>query len=189
MNALGILAGPRKGKSTDKMIDSVLSGLNDNGHTTEKISLYDYDIKPCTGCCSCEKTRKCVIKDDISVVMDKMNKADVIVFGSPTYWNNVTSEAKKLFDRSAEFFEMTAMGPKRKEENPSHVVLVTTCGAPFPLSHMMGIIPGIFRAMKVYFKRTRAKLHTIYVPGMLDAEKSSPSEKVLQKAYRLGRNL
>ena len=189
MKVLGILAGPRKGRATDMMIDAVLKGLKDKGGDVEKISLYDYDIKPCTGCCTCEGNKPCVINDDQRIVMEKMGSADVVVFGSPAYWSNVTSEAKKFMDRSADFFEMTSMGPKRTKDKPSKVVLVTACGAPYPFSCLMGIVPGIMRVMKVYFGRMKAKIYTISAPGMIDAHKSLPSVSLLKKAYDLGKRI
>ena len=189
MKALGVLGGPRKGRTTDQMIDAVLKGLSENGAETEKVHIYDYDIKPCTGCCTCEKLGKCVINDDSRIILEKMDAADVIVWGSPVYWSNVTSETKKFFDRSIEFFEMTKMGPKRTKDTPKNVVLVTSCGAPYPLSHIMGITPGALRAMKVFFKQTKAKIHTIYVAGMMSAATSQPPQKSLDKAYKLGKSL
>jgi len=189
MKALGILAGPRKGRTTDKLIDAVLEGIKDSGAEVEKISLYDLDIKPCTGCCACQKSGKCVIEDDHQMVLDKMDVADVVVFGSPVYWSNVTSEAKKFFDRSVGFFEMTDIGPKRTADKPGKVVLVSSCGVPFPFTHIMGVIPGCMRAMKVFFGRMKVKIKTIYAAGMVDPETSEPSEKLIKKAYRLGKNI
>lgn len=189
MKALGILGGPRKGHATDKMIDAVIKGLSENGAETEKIHIYDYNIKPCTGCCTCQRTGKCVINDDNHLILEKMEHADVIVFGSPAYWCNVTSETKKLFDRSIGFFTMTDIGPKRTKPNPKDVVLVTSCGAPYPFSHIMGVIPGVLRAMKIFFGRTKAKIHTIYAAGMMNPDTSMPSEKLLDKASRLGKRL
>jgi multimeric flavodoxin WrbA len=189
MKVLGILAGPRKGRATDSVINAVLEGAKDNGGEIEKIYLYDLNIKPCMGCNTCEKTRKCVINDDQQGVLDKMGQADAVVFGSPAYWSNVTSEAKKFMDRSAGFFKMTAIGPKRQEGKPSRVVIVTSCGAPYPFSHMMGIIPGVMRAMKVFFCRMNARVSCIYAAGMMNAETSMPSVKLLAKARRLGRAL
>lgn len=190
MKALGILAGPRKGRTTDKMIDSVLEGVKFRDVEVEKISLYDYDIKPCRGCCTCENGSDCPIDDDQKKVLQKMDQADILVFGSPTYWSNITSEAKKLMDRSSNFFQMTDTGPVRTKDKPSKVVLVTSCGAPFPFTHLMGVIPGSMRAMKVFFRRMkRAQIHTIYVGGMLEPKTSQPSERLLKKAYNLGKSI
>lgn len=189
MKCLGILAGPRKGHATDKLIDAVLEGLKDRGGEVEKISLYDYNIKPCTGCGTCHKTGKCVINDDHHTILEKVDNADVIVFGSPAYWSNVTSEAKKFMDRSSCLFEMKAMGPKRTKKKPSKVVLVTACGAPYPFSHMMGIVPGVMGAMKVFFCRMNAKVRAIYAAGMMDVDTSLPSKRLLEKAREIGRSI
>ncbi|MCM8791276.1 MAG: flavodoxin family protein [Candidatus Omnitrophica bacterium] len=189
MKCLGILAGPRKGHATDRLIEAVLEGVKQSGGEVEKISLYDYNIKPCAGCSACQMNKKCPIEDDHHIILEKMEEADSIVFGSPAYWSNVTSEAKKFMDRSASFFEMTAFGPRRKKKKPSKIVLITTCGAPFPFSHLMGIIPGAVGAMKVFFGRMNAKVHVIYAAGMMDPAKSLPSEKLMRKARDLGKSL
>jgi multimeric flavodoxin WrbA len=189
MKVLGILAGPRKGRATDRMIDAVLDGMKANGAEVEKISLYDYDIKPCRGCCVCEKERKCVIEDDESLILEKMGRADVVVFGSPAYWSNVTSEAKKFMDRAGGFFTMTVTGPRRTESRPGKVVLVAACGAPWPFTHLMGIIPGVMTAMKTFFGRMKAKIYTIYAGGMMDPNKSNPSLRQIKKAFNLGKSI
>ena len=189
MKALGILAGPRKGRATDQMIDSVLAGIKDNGSDVEKISLYDYHIKPCTGCCTCETGEDCPISDDQKSILDKIEDIDILVFGSPVYWSNVSSVGKNFMDRASGFFEMTKMGPKRTKNKPGKIVLIASCGAPWPFTHLMGIIPGVFRAMKVFFGRMKATIHKIYAGGMLDPKTSNPSEKLLKKAYNLGKSL
>lgn len=189
MKCLGILAGPRKGRATDALIDAVLFGVRDAGGEVEKLSLYDYAIKPCTGCCACQNGSPCVIDDDQRLILRKMGAADIVVFGSPAYWSNVTSEAKKFMDRSADFFRMTTFGPRRNEPTPRAVVLVTTCGAPFPFTHLMGIVPGAMRAMKAFFGRMHATVHTIHAGGMLDPATSTPSGRTLKRAYALGKRV
>ena len=44
MKALGILAGPRKGKATDHLLDEVLRGLKDSGAEVKKVYLYDLSL-------------------------------------------------------------------------------------------------------------------------------------------------
>lgn len=188
MKALGILAGPRKGWTNDQLLDKVLEGLKDNGTEVEKISLYDLDIRHCTGCGSCE-TGKCVIDDDHQMVLDKMGDSDIVVFASPTYWSNVTSMAKTFFDRSASFFEMTKAGPRRTADKPGKVVLITSCGIPYPLSHLLGMATGCMRAMKVFFGYMKVRITKFYATGMVDYNKSKPSGKILNRAYNLGKNL
>lgn len=191
MKAVGIVGGPRKGQVTDSLVDATLEGLKDRGIETEKLYLYDLDIRPCKGCLACEKSEGCVIEDDHSMVLDEMDKVDIVVFASPTYFSNVTSVAKAFIDRGYSFFEQTRFGPKRYTEKPSKVILITSCGAPFPFSHIMGVVPGSMKAMKAFFKCMNVKIKTLAATGMMeDFDKNSKKcRKLLDKAYSLGEKI
>ena len=188
MKALGILAGPRKGEVSDNLVDAALRGLKYKGAETEKIYLYDLDIKPCKGCLACCTGGKCAIEDDYRAVLDKMAQSDVIVFASPAYFGNVTSLAKVFVDRSLPFFTMTKLGPKRFADKPSKVILIANCGVPFPLSHIFGVIPGCIRPMKMFFKCMKVRIRTLAATGMTDFDQKK-CDKFIKKAYKLGRNI
>ena len=188
MKALGIMAGPRKGQVTDHLIDAALQGAKDRGAVTDKVYLYDLDIKPCTACNVCSTTKKCVIHDDHQAVLDKMNVADIVIFGSPTYESNTTSVAKKFMERSLSFFDMTISGPKRRSKTPSKVILITSCGAPFPFNIFMGMSTGCINAMKVFFKYMPVKIRTVTAAGVGDFDEKKCA-KHLRKAYQLGKTI
>lgn len=99
MKIVAIIGSPRKNGNTDTLVDSVLQGAIENGAETEKIYLSDLNFKGCIGCEGCKKTGKCVVKDDMQMVYEKMNEADGIVLGSPTYFYNVTGLTKMFIDR------------------------------------------------------------------------------------------
>ncbi|MDP8253344.1 MAG: flavodoxin family protein [Candidatus Kaelpia aquatica] len=188
MKALALIAGPRKGQATDSITDAVLRGINERQIETEKIYLHDLDIRPCLGCSNCHKIKECIIEDDHQMVLDKMDKSDIIVFASPTYVSNVTSVAKAFMDRSIRFFEMTKFGPRRLSDRPSKVILITSCGAPFPFSHILGFSSGCMRAMKAFFKPMNVKTKTLTATGIKDFDAKSCSG-ILKKAYKLGRTI
>ena len=84
MNIVGLVGSPRKGSNTDLLISSILNGASTNNHVTEKIYLYDFDIKPCVDCKACKKGNyKCALHDDMKALYPKLEKTDVIVFGTP----------------------------------------------------------------------------------------------------------
>jgi len=189
MKALGILGGPRKGHTTDHLLDSALQGLKDRGAETEKIYLYDLNIKPCLSCLACSDTKKCVIQDDEQIVLDKIADSDVIVFSSPTYWSNIPSQAKAFIDRSGSLFVETKYGPKRLLDKPSKAILLTSCWAPFPFSHLYGISSGCIKAMKVFFDyMPRVKVKTFTAAGILQFDEKKCA-KALRKAYILGKTI
>jgi len=73
--------------------------LEATGCDYELINLRDKNIKPCTACGGCYKTHKCIVKDDMQEIRQKLEKADAIVLGSPTYFANVTGIMKNFIDR------------------------------------------------------------------------------------------
>lgn len=90
----------------------LISGSNRNGNTnyilnkikqrienTELILLSERDIKYCKGCLACHKVPSCVIKDDIQEITNKMLESDLVIFGIPNYFDNVTGLFKNFVDR------------------------------------------------------------------------------------------
>lgn len=188
MKAIGIVAGPRKGQLTDSLTDSALKGLRDRGAQTDKVYLTDLDIKPCQGCLSCRSTGRCAIDDDFNALADKTREADVIVFSSPTYFSNVTSCAKKFFDRGYSMFKDGPFGPVYLHKKPGKAILITSCGAPFPFSSFLGISTGSVRSLKVFFKYMRMKTRILLVTGAKDMG-VSPHAGPLRRAYDLGKTI
>ena len=51
------------------------------------------------GCLACHHTDRCVIKDDINSIIDKLVESELIVFGVPNYFDNVSGLFKNFMDR------------------------------------------------------------------------------------------
>ncbi|WP_432663660.1 flavodoxin family protein [Wukongibacter baidiensis] len=52
----------------------------------EMIRLSELDIKPCMGCLECAKDNRCIQKDDMNQLLDKILEAEALVFsGFPTF--------------------------------------------------------------------------------------------------------
>ena len=71
---------------------------NDFDH--EIIMLGDKKIEYCQECYHCTITGHCYLHDDLHEIQGKMLQADVIIFGSPVFMNNVSGQMKVFFDRS-----------------------------------------------------------------------------------------
>ena len=79
-----ILSGSfRKHGNSDLLCDEFKRGAEEAGHSVEKIFINEKQIHYCRGCGVCNSTHKCVIKDDMAEILDKMVKADVIVMATP----------------------------------------------------------------------------------------------------------
>lgn len=95
---------PRRGGNSDALADAFLAGATQQGHAAEKIFLHDKDIRFCRGCLACQKTERCGIRDDVEAILDKMRRADVIVFATPVYFYEMCGQMKTLLDRTNPLF-------------------------------------------------------------------------------------
>ena len=99
-NVLVISASPRKGGNSDTLCDEFIRGAQESGNHAEKIFLASKNIKYCIGCGVCNTTQKCVQKDDMAEILDKMVEADVIVLATPVYFYTMDAQMKTLIDRT-----------------------------------------------------------------------------------------
>lgn len=95
MKILLISSSPRKG-NTDYILNCIYNCLDCE---KELILLRNYHIKNCTGSLLCHNEEKCHIKDDMKCLIEKMIMADLIIFGVPNYFDNVTGLFKTFIDR------------------------------------------------------------------------------------------
>lgn len=65
----------------------------------EIISLGDKDIQMCRGCWGCTISGKCVIKDDMEEIRQKILECDFLILGSPVYVHQISAQMKVFFDR------------------------------------------------------------------------------------------
>jgi len=98
---LVLSASPRKGGNSDLLCDQFMLGAKEAGHQAEKIFLRDKKIDHCIGCGACQGNGgKCVQKDDMAEILDKMILADVIVMATPVYFYTMNGQMKTLIDRT-----------------------------------------------------------------------------------------
>jgi multimeric flavodoxin WrbA len=100
IKVLGIAASPRRGGNSDLLLDEVLRGTTEDGAAdVEKIIVSSLKIAPCNECNSCSTTGKCIIKDDMQVIYQKLFEADRIILATPVFFATVSTHAKILIDR------------------------------------------------------------------------------------------
>ena len=177
MNILALVASPRKGSNTDTLIEETIKGCGVNGHTTEKIYLYEYDISPCIDCRKCKKGDfVCIIEDGMQQVYPKMDAADLIIFGTPNYWYGPTAKMKLLVDRMRPYIANGKLKGKK--------AVVITPAAEGP--DACGLIVEMFRMSFDYLEMefTGKILAEAYERGEIKDDR-----KALKNAYDLGASL
>lgn len=99
MKVLGIVGSERKNGNTDILIQNTLKGVSSCGIEVETIYLSQCNFVACNGCEGCKDSFRCVKKDDMQSIYDKLEQADGIVLGSPTYFYNLSSITKAFIER------------------------------------------------------------------------------------------
>jgi multimeric flavodoxin WrbA len=130
MKAIGFSGSPRKDGNTAILINYVLREIENEGIETELFQLAGREIRGCKACYKCfeKKDGKCVFNDDAAnECIEKMQNADAIILGSPTYFSDLTPEMKALIDRAG--FVAKANGDMFKRKAGAAVVAVRRMGA------------------------------------------------------------
>lgn len=102
MKVVAFNGSPRVNGNTAQSLQIVLKELEKEGIETELVQLGGHKVFGCLACGKCYERRDntCARQDDeMNSFISKMNEADGILIGSPTYFSNVTTEVKALIDR------------------------------------------------------------------------------------------
>lgn len=95
-----------KNSNTYFFANQIIKGLSricNDKIESEVLCANDVKINQCQGCSKCFATGKCVFdcKDDMEYIRSKILEADLIIVGSPVYFQNISGQTKILFDRLA----------------------------------------------------------------------------------------
>jgi multimeric flavodoxin WrbA len=194
MKIVSFNGSPRGKKSnTHVMIDALEQGLRTRTEEIHDIFLSEKEIRYCKGCHTCWTATPgvCAIDDDMKDIIGLMRDADVFIFGSPLFFNNVSGNLKVFFDR------LTAAGgdPQAKQSAVSrqivpHIVMVSNCGFPYrtqfeALSIWIGNVARMMQAPLIgEFYTTNGNALT----SPADEERA-PRERYLEYLERCGAEL
>lgn len=129
MNVLAINCSPREGGNTEILLKEVLKPIEERGIETMLFQLGGKEVNGCQACLSCRShpDGKCHRHNPaINECIQKMLKADAIIIGSPTYFSDLSTEAKALIDVAG--YVTGGMGASLKHKIGAAVVAVRRAG-------------------------------------------------------------
>ncbi len=130
MKVVAFNGSARKDGNTAILIKRVFAELEKEGIQTELVQLAGQKISGCIACYQCfsAKNKRCAIDDDcVNACIAKMDEADAIILGSPTYFADCTAQIKALIDRAG--MTSRANGDLLKRKIGAAVVAVRRAGA------------------------------------------------------------
>lgn len=85
--------------NSEVLAKSFADGASRAGNQVAFVTLKDKRIGFCKGCLACQQSGTCVIKDDVSEIMDQVLDADIVVWATPIYYYEMSGQMKVLVDR------------------------------------------------------------------------------------------
>lgn len=103
MNVIAVNGSPRKKWNTATLLQKALDGAASVGAQTEMIHLYDLKYRGCISCFACKRKGgtlgRCAVQDDLTNVLEKTVRCDVLLLGTPIYFSNITGEMLSFLER------------------------------------------------------------------------------------------
>jgi multimeric flavodoxin WrbA len=101
MQVVCLLASPRVNGNSATMANWFCDEMAQHGATIQKFMLNKLDYRGCQACMTCKtKLDRCVLKDDLTAVLDAVRTADVLALATPVYYADISSQLKGFVDRS-----------------------------------------------------------------------------------------
>lgn len=167
----------RNHSNSHAIAEEFARGAEDAGNEVKFLSLRGKDIKFCQGCLMCQKTGKCVIKDDAPAIVEKMHDADVITFASPIYYYEMSGQMKTLLDRA---------NPLYGSDYHFTDIYMLSCAAENEPHVPARAINGLGGWIECF---ERASLKGSVFGGGVNAPDEIRGHKALEEAYELGKSI
>ena len=99
-----INGSPRRSKNCSKIIENITKKLDENNIAYEVENIYKMNIDYCTACGYCERTGKCVIKDDMTHLYKDFDNSLGTIVVSPMFFFCISTKVKTVVDRTQAFY-------------------------------------------------------------------------------------
>ena len=96
----------RGGSNSEVLAKECEKGALAAGNEVEFVSLKGKNIRFCIGCLVCQSGKPCVMQDDVPEIMEKVKKAEVVIFATPIYYYEMSGQLKTLLDRLNPLYPM-----------------------------------------------------------------------------------
>ena len=186
----------RKGHIIDSAVTELLHAAQEQGAETNKIYLLDKNIEFCDNCRRC--TQKihsirgvCVYDDDMSRILDEIDKSDCIILASPINCFTITAIMKRFVERMMPYgyWPWGMLIPRfRVKLKTKKAVLITSSGCPEFLGRIL--FSSSFKILKAAASSVGAKvIKKIYIGSIAISPDQTLPDKYRKRAYTAGRAL
>lgn len=176
-------ASPRKNGNSTILALKAAEGVKAEGGEAHIVPIGRLEIAPCNACDACRAKPEagCVIKDDMQPLYQKIRDAEGVIFATPIYWFNVSSQMKLFIDRT---YAMDSEGTYAFTGKDVGVILTYEDVDVFASGGVNAL-----RSFQDICTYSKANLVGAVYGSADKAGDVQANEKLLQKAYDLGKKL
>lgn len=132
MKITALLGSPRVSGNSASIAMRFIEKARKLGAETTVFELNRLSYRGCQGCYACKKALDhCVLKDDLTEVLNIVKESDVVLLASPVYYGDISAQLKGFIDRTYSYLKpdyITSQEPSRLA--PKKLVLALTQGHP-----------------------------------------------------------
>ena len=151
-----INAGANNHGATQAVLETVLQAIP-QGSQGELVCLGDCGIHYGRGCKACYETGRCVQRDGMDGLMERMDQADGIIFAVPSYWADIPGQCKVFIDRCTAYGDTNPRRLRLRPDKRCYAIALRAGRRPAECEHIIECIRhwcghmGVTLAGSLYF--------------------------------------
>ncbi len=168
-----ISSSPRKKGNSQALCEQFAKGALAAGNQVELVRLAEKEIGYCRACDACFRNDgTCVQKDDMAILLQQFQEADVLVLATPVYFYGICAQMKTFIDRTYPIWQH--LGKKE-------VYYIISAGLDEKIiQRSLGDLDGFVEHLEEYEIKGR-----IYAAEVMDAGLVTGTP-LMDEAYQLG---
>ena len=101
MRVLAIRGSPRDGGNTDTLLEEALQGIKEADPEAKVLAIrvLFLNLNPCLACGQCHEDGTCAHNDDMQVMYQRLEEADIVIVAAPIFFMGLPAPFKTLVDR------------------------------------------------------------------------------------------
>jgi multimeric flavodoxin WrbA len=186
---VGISGSATPQSSTDILIKEILSGAAGDKKQSRFYRLNEMRILPCQACGKSPEPDLCFFHDDAHKLLDDMARAQIIVFGSPVYFDSVSAQAKLFIDRSNCIRPANFANPQ--VQSFREPLFKGKTGGLILVAGDYGRFDSALRTMRAFFlwAGIDIKFELTFKTKSFDSGEAGRDTDILEKAFQIGKSL
>ena len=109
MKIINILGSARKNGTSARIARAFTETAATFGATITDYYLNGMQYRGCQGCEGCHtRSDRCILRDDVTPVLDALYQADIVVFSAPIYFGDTCGQFKSFYDRMWSLIQIDA---------------------------------------------------------------------------------